>query len=160
MLSGTTASTLMVRWVVTNEEMVPLVVAAERSGQSVIRLGRWCATGKLRCERDETGWLIPVSELPRIGTVAREHATAVEDSRVTALAVPVPAAPPDLADLVALRLGLASGKVTVTALALDGVEYVVAVWAGASAGSGGLPALVDLAEALDGELLDGEIQKD
>lgn len=142
------------------EAMVPLLVAAERSGQSVVRLGRWCATGKLRCDRDAMGWVIPASEEPSIATVATEHAAAVRDSRVTALAVPAPTAPLDLADLVAAGLGPGFGTVTVTPLALDGVDYVVAVWAGTAEGSGGLPALADLAVALEGELLDGEVATD
>ena len=37
-------------------------------------------------------------------------------------------------------------------------EYVVAVWPGSALASGGLPALVDLAADLDGELLDGELK--
>jgi len=140
------------------EEMLSLQVAAERSGQTVIRLGRWCATGMLRCERVGDDWLIPLSELPNIPRVAQEHAAAVEEARVTALAVPVTAAPTDLSDIVARRLGLAAGKVSITPLALDGVDYVVAVWPGAALASGGLPALVELAADLDGELLDGEVK--
>jgi hypothetical protein len=42
-------------------------------------------------------------------------------------------------------------------LALDGVDYVVAVWRGEARGDGGLPALRDLAVELDAELLDGEV---
>jgi hypothetical protein len=148
-----------VRCVLVDQELMSLRVAAERSGQSVIRLGRWCATGKVRCERNADGWLIPVSELATIARVAGERASAVEESRVMALAVPLPAAPSDLASLVAQRLGLTSGKVSVTPLAIDGVEYVVAVWPGAVSGTGGLPALAELAEDLGAELLDGEVKK-
>ena len=142
------------------EGTITLRTAAEQSGQSVIRLGRWCATGKLRCERDATGWLIPVSEIPRIAAVARDHANAVEDHRVTAIAVPLPEAPGDLADQVASRLGLSTGNVSLTPLALDGVEYVVAVWRGSINGSGGLPELRELAVELRAELLDGEVRTD
>ena len=139
--------------------MMSLPIAAERSGQPVTRLRGWCATGRLRCEREGEGWVIPASELPSIARVAQEHATAVDDDRVTAIAVPVPAAPPDLADIVAGRLGLDTGKVSVTRLALDGAEYVVAVWQGEAHGDGGLPALRALAEDLGADLLDGEVTK-
>jgi hypothetical protein len=142
------------------EETISLRAAAEQSGQSVIGLGRWCATGKLRCERDATGWLIPVGEIPRIVAVARDHANAVEDNRVTAIAVPLPEAPRDLADQVASRLGLSTGNVSLTPLALDGVEYVVAVWRGSVNGSAALPELRALAVELRGELLDGEVKTD
>jgi hypothetical protein len=142
------------------EEMLSLQQVAERTGQSVIRLSRWCATGQLHCERDVDGWHISSSELPKVAQVAQQHATAVEEARVTALAVPAPAAPPDLADLVAYRLGLAGGAVAVTPLALDGVEYVVAVWPGSASGDGGLPSLAELAAQLGAELLDGEVRKD
>ena len=142
------------------EELLSLQEAAERTGQSVIRLSRWCATGQLRCERDVDGWRIPSSQLPKAAQVAQQHATAVEEARVTALAVPAPAAPPDLGDLVAYRLGLSGGAVTVTPLALDGVDYVVAVWPGSTAGDGGLPSLAQLAAQLGAELLDGEVTRD
>jgi hypothetical protein len=142
------------------EEMMTLREAAERSGQSVIRLGRWCAAGQLRCERDGSGWLIPLSELQAITPVARDHATAVDEKRVTALAVPEPAAPADLAHEVAVRLGLKLGDVSITPLALDGHQYVVAVWKGAALESGGLPALQQLASELHGDLLDGEVKGD
>jgi hypothetical protein len=140
-------------------ETLSLQEAAERSGQSITRLRRWCATGKLQCGRDANGWTISASEFPHIARVAHEHATAVEEKRVTALAVPIPAAPPDLADRVAERLGLPAGKVSITPLALDGVQYVVAVWAGESLGDGGLPALRELAVDLGGDLLDGEVKR-
>jgi hypothetical protein len=139
------------------EEMISLRVAAERSGHSVVRLGRWCATGKIRCERDGDGWLIPVGELETIAEVARDHATAIAEKRVRAMAVPVPAVPRDLSEQVASRLGLSIGDVSLTRLALDGAEYVVAVWPGDVAGTGGLPALEELAAELDAELLDGEV---
>jgi hypothetical protein len=141
------------------EEILSLQEAAERTGQSVIRLSRWCATGQLRCERDVDGWHVPSSELPKVAQVAQQHASAVDEARVTALAVPAPA-PPDLADLVAYRLGLSGGAVAVTPLALDGVDYVVAVWPGSAVGDGGLPSLKDLAAQLGAELLDGEVRKD
>ena len=137
-----------------------LRVASERSGVSVIRLGRWCATGKIRCDRDGEGWLIAVRELPAIAKAAVDHATAVEERRVTAIAVPGPAVPPDLADRVASRLGLARGNVSITRLALDGAEYVVAVWPGEAAGSGGLPEVEELAIELGAELLDGEVKRE
>jgi hypothetical protein len=104
--------------------------------------------------------MVPIEEIAAIRTVAREHGTAASEDRVTALAVRAPAAPRDLADQVASRLGLARGAVSLTPLALDGEEYVVAVWRGHAAGSGGLPALRDLAVELDGELLDGEVAED
>ena len=140
------------------EELIPLAAAVERSGHSADVLRRWCATGKVRCVPDGNGWLIPVSELPAIDRAARDHETAIEQERVTALAVPAPVAPPNLADQVASRLGLTAGNVSLTPLALDGVDYVVAVWRGAVAGTGGLPALKELAEELDAVLLDGEVR--
>jgi hypothetical protein len=142
------------------KKVLSLQEAAQRTGQSVIRLSRWCATGQLHCERDVDGWHIPLSELPKVAQVAQQHATAVEDERVTALVVPAPAAPSDLAELVAYRLGLQGGAVAVTPLALDGVDYVVAVWPGSAASDGGLPSLKELAIQLGAELLDGEVRKD
>ena len=143
---------------VPEEELIPLAAAAERSGQAPDVLRRWCATGKLRCARSGDGWLIPLSEFPAIAEAARDHETAVEELRVTGLAVPTPAVPPNLADEVASRLGLQAGNVSLTPLAIDGLQYVVAVWRGAVSGTGGLPALKALAEELDAVLLDGEVR--
>ena len=143
-----------------SEEMLTLRDAAERSGLSLRRLSRWCATGKIRCERDADDWLIPGSELGNIARVEQERKTAVEEKRVTALLVPVRASPPNLADQVASRLGLSPGNVSITPLALDGGDYVVAVWRGEAHGSGGLPALRKLADELHADLLDGEVKRE
>ena len=140
--------------------LLSLDQAAQRSAQSVERLGRWCATGKIHCERDADQWLIRESELDAIARAARDAATAVEERRVTALAVPAPAVPRDLAHQVASRLGLSAGAVSITRLALDGAEYVVAVWPGDAVGDGGLPAVQDLALDLGAELLDGEVVRE
>ena len=139
------------------EKMISLREAADRYGVPVVRLGQWCATGKLACERDGDGWMIAVSGSEAIAALVRDHAAMVEEKRVRALVVPVPAAPPDLASRVAGRLGLDDDAVSITPLALDGVDYVVAVWRGEARGDGGLPALRDLAVELDAELLDGEV---
>src|SRR5688572_22478425 len=140
------------------EDSLSLSAAAARYGVPVVRLRRWCATGKLRCEREGDGWLIPISQATRIEELARAYGTT--RAPVRALAVPAPAVPPDLANTVATRLGLSVSAVTLTPLALDGVEYVVAVWRGDVQGSGGLPELHELAVELHAELLDGEIRAD
>jgi hypothetical protein len=135
-------------------QLISLSEAAERFGVPVVRLGRWCATGKIRCERDEDGWLIPVSEGAAIAQLYRDYATEADGTSLRALAVPAPSAPKDLALQVSARLGLEDGAVSLTPLALDGVEYVVAVWRGEMRSDGGLPALQELAGELDAELLD------
>jgi hypothetical protein len=137
------------------EETLSLQRAAARYEVPLIRLRRWCATGKLRCERAGDDWVIPVSEVGRIEELAQQYETG--SAPVRGLAVRVPAVPPDLATTVAARLGLRRSAVTLTPLALDGVEYVVAVWRGDIDRDGGLPALQELAVELDAELLDGEI---
>jgi len=140
---------------VPEEETLSLEGAAEQFEVPPVRLRRWCATGKLRCERAGEDWVIPVSEAGRIEELAQQYETG--PAHVRGLAVPMPAVPPDLATTVASRLGLTRSAVTLTPLALDGVEYVVAVWRGDIERDGGLPALQKLAVELDAELLDGEI---
>ena len=139
------------------EEMMTLADAASRSGQSGRQLGRWCATGKLGCDPDGRGWLIPSTELPTIVRLASEHASAIEDGRVTALAVPLATVPHDLARLVAACLGLERADVSIKPLSLDGVEYHVAVWPRDVTETPGRHRLRALAAELDGDLLDGEI---
>src|SRR3954452_2535881 len=143
------------RQYVPEEETLSLERAAARYEVPLVRLRRWCATGKLRCERAGEDWVIPVSEAGRIEELAQQYETG--PAHVRGLAVPMPAVPPDLATTVASRLGLTRSAVTLTPLALDGVEYVVAVWRGDIERDGGLPALKELAVELDAELLDGEI---
>jgi hypothetical protein len=69
-----------------------------------------------------------------------------------ALAVPRGRSPVDLVTLVERTLDLPPGDVTVRGLAIDHLEYVVAVWP-AAARLGDQAALVALAERLDAELL-------
>jgi hypothetical protein len=154
---GGDASTVQVDSVV-SEDTLPLEEAAARYDVPLVRLRRWCATGKLRCERDGDDWLVPVSEGTRITELSTQYRTG--SSPVRALAVPVTLVPSDLATTVADRLGLTATAVTLTPLALDGVEYVVAVWRGDILRYGGLPALQELAVELDAELLDGEIRSE
>ena len=138
------------------EATLSLDDAAALYAVPAVRLRRWCATGKLRCERDGDGWRIPVAEAGTVAKLSLEYGSG--DAHIRALAVPVPDAPADLATRVASRLGLAAGAVTVTPLALDGVDYVVAVWRGdLQHVGGGLPALEELAVELDAEFLDGEM---
>ncbi|MFL5674354.1 MAG: hypothetical protein ACJ779_05070, partial [Chloroflexota bacterium] len=91
---------------------MPLEVAAVRYGVPIVRLRRWCATGKLRCERDGDGWLIPAAEADHVVELSRAYGKP--SATVRALAVPVPAVPPDLATRVAAGLGLSVGAVTLT----------------------------------------------
>ena len=137
------------------EPSISLQDAVTRYAVPLVRLSRWCATGKLHCERDGDDWLIPIAEADRITELAQQYATG--RGPIRGLAVPSPAVPADLATTVAARLGLTASAVTLTPLALDGVEYVVAVWKGDVQRDGGLPALQQLAVELDAELLDGEI---
>jgi hypothetical protein len=140
--------------------MLPLQVAAERTAISTLKIGRWCATGLIRCERDGEDWMVPVSELETIVRVAAEHARAIEDAHVKAVVIPEARAVPDLAEQIGQRLGLQSGQVSVAPMAIDGVDYVVAIWPGTTAGTGGLPALRELVVDLDADLLDGEVKSE
>ena len=137
-----------------------LSAASAATGQSVDRLRTWCATGKLRCDRDGDEWLIPVAELVRVAGLLEEREKSIEEGRAQVLVVPVASAAPDLREEVARCLGLPAGAVTTSMLALDGTEFVLAVWK-----ADGPPKLhelgpvLDLAEELGGELLDGEVKR-
>ena len=54
-------------------------------------------------------------------------------------------------------LGLLAGKVSVTPLVIDGIDYVVAVWPGEVGGAGDSLALMGQAADLGAGLLDGEV---
>ena len=138
------------------DRLVSLEAAAEATGQSVARLRGWCATGRLRCEREEGDWRMPLAELLRIGDLAEEHDRAVKAGESAALVVPVSAATPDLPAEIARRLGLAAGTVSTSTLALDGSEYLLAVWK--TDGTVRLGPVAELAAELGGDLLDGEVK--
>lgn len=70
------------------------------------------------------------------------------------MVVPVSAAAPGLAAEIARRLGLPAGAVTTSTLALDGSEYLLAVWR--SDGTPERGPVADLAAELGGDLLEGE----
>ena len=69
-----------------------------------------------------------------------------------ALAVPSERVPADLVTLVEETLDLPHGVVAVRGLAIDQLDYIIAVWP-ATATPHDPAALVALAERLDGELL-------
>jgi hypothetical protein len=140
---------------------ITLEATAAATGQSLERLGTWCATGKLRCEKDGRDWLIPLAEVIRVPVLVEERDAAIAAGRATALVVPLASASPDLGGEVARRLGLTRGAVTTTTLALDGTSYVLAVWTlEHEPGPRELEPLVELAEALGGQVLDGEVNSD
>ena len=136
------------------DRLLSLDAAAQATGQPIARLRGWCATGRLRCEREAGDWHIPLAELPHIGALVEEHDRAVEAGESAVLVVPVSAATPDLPAEIARRLGLPAGTVSTSTLALDGSEYLLAVWK--SDGTVALGPVAELAAELGGDLLDGE----
>lgn len=138
------------------DRLLSLDAAAQATGQSVARLRGWCATGRLRCEREGRAWIVPLSEVVRIAVLVEEHDRAVAAGAAAALVVPMTAATLDLPAEIARRLGLAVEAVTTSTLALDGSEYVLAVWK--TNATPGLEALSVLAAELGGELLDGQVR--
>lgn len=133
---------------------IALAEASAATGQPVSRLRWWCATGKLRCDRDGTDWAVPIEELRRIEALVAERDRAIAAGRSEALVVPLENAPSDLSNVVGRRLGLPPGTVTTSKLALDGTEYVLAVWTADASTSPKL--VVELVEELGGDVLDGE----
>jgi hypothetical protein len=135
------------------ETLLALGDVAERTGQPIRRLRQWCATGRLRCERDGRGWLLPETELPRVVANVAAQVLLASNRKARALVVPnVAVGSVDLRDEVAHRLQRPEQAVSVSTLMIDGQEYVVATWPDSDGGTA--PAAVaDLAEELGGELL-------
>ena len=138
------------------DHLVPLPAAANATGQPVRRLRNWCATGKLECELADAEWHISLSQLLRIPGLAAERDQAIAAGRPVAAVVPVTTASPELPGEIARRLSLTENAVSTSTLALDGKEWVVAVWR-AGDGAPNLAPVIDLVEELGGELLDGEV---
>lgn len=101
-----------------------------RTGQPVERLREWCATGRLPCDRDASGWRLPEDDLPRV------HALALVGPRLSA------GRPSDLAGLVAMAFhdqaaatsafeeirrstGTRGDDLAIAPVAIDGMELVM-----------------------------------
>ena len=134
------------------DELLRLEDVAQLTGEPIERLRQWCATGELACERVPRNWALRKADLPRVALVAAEHARGVREHRAVALAVPRGHAPNDLVLLVERTLDLPAGEVAIRRLAIDQLEYIVAVWPD-RAREHDPAALIALARQLDGELL-------
>ena len=134
------------------DQLLRLDDVARLTGQSVERLRQWCATGELVCERVPKSWALRRADLPRVAAVAAGRARGFRDHRAVALAVPRGRVPADLVALVEGTLDLPHGDVVVRRLAIDHLDFVVAVWP-AGARVDDQAALIALAEELDAELL-------
>ncbi len=139
------------------DQYLSLEAAAVATGQPVARLRNWCATGKLECDKHDGSWLIPLSQLLRVAQLAAERSEAIARGRPVAAVVPVTSATPDLAQVIAGRLGLPANAIAMSNRALDGRDYLIAMWQ-ADGSRRDLTPIVELVEDLGGELLDGEIQ--
>jgi len=137
-----------------DDSLIPLSEMAERTGQPLRRLREWCATGLLECERRELGWLIHPSQAALVARLAAEREGRVRVKKAIGVAIPAEIAPADLGEEVASRLRMPRTSLVLSRLAIDGRDYVLAVWPDAD-GLGGLTDVADLADELGGELLDG-----
>ena len=140
------------------DHLISVVAAAKATGQPARRLRNWCATGKLDCERQDGEWQLPLVQLLRVPALAAERDHAIAAGRPVAALVPVTTASPELPAEIARRLNLPENSVSTSSLALDGQEYVVAVWRAGDGVPPDLTPVIDLVEQLGGELLDGEVE--
>lgn len=140
------------------DALLDLQAASTATGQPVRRLRGWCATGKLACEREGQAWMLPLGQLLRVAVLASEREQSIADGRPAAVIVPVTASTPDLGVEVARRLGLPASRITLSTLALDGREYLMAVWNVADGQRATLEPLVELVDRLGGDVLDGEVE--
>lgn len=135
------------------ELVLALEDAAQLTGQPVRRLRQWCATGRIRCERDGRGWLVPEVEIGHVRSSAAARIIQGSDSTARALVVPqfvVESA--NLRGQVARELRIPSEAVSMGQLTIDDQPYVIVTWPSVDDARGS--ALADLAERLGGELLD------
>jgi hypothetical protein len=142
------------------KQHLPLETVAAATGQSVDWLRAWCATGNLRCEKDGDGWTLPIVELVRVGALVAQRDASFAAGHAQAFVAPIASASPGLRAEVARRLGLPAAAVTTSTLALDGTAYVLALWNVNGADEAHeLASLMELAEELGGQLLDGEVNR-
>lgn len=133
--------------------MLAIEEAAERTGQPVRRLRQWCATGRIRCERDGRGWLIPEAEIGRATAIGAARILRGSDRGARALVIPQSALQSaSLREQVAGELRIPVQTVSIGTLTIDSQAYLIATWPSDADASGSV--LADLAEQLDGELLE------
>ena len=135
------------------EAVLAIGEAAKRTGQPVRRLRQWCATGRIRCERDSRGWLIPEVEIGQVTSIAAERTVRGSDRSARALIVPLSdLGSANLRDQVAAELRIPANSVSMGRLTIDSQPYVIATWPSAADANGA--ALAGLADQLEGELLE------
>ena len=130
---------------------------ASRTGQPARRLGVWCATGQLTCEPVDGTWALPDSEIPKIRALAHRLGRLPGGRCAVALALPTSKAGAEVATQVAKRLGLEYSDLRQAQLAVDGAERALVVWPH-TAQARAAAALADLADELDGELIDASLE--
>ena len=132
-------------------ELTTIEDVATAAGVPTARLRRWCATGQLRCDRDERGWLVPQSEIARVDALVASRGHGGNGHHPVALAMPVDR---DFGDgLVELtRRAEVTPEVAGVPLSVDGMDYAIVSWP--SIGDDGrADAVAELAWALDAEIL-------
>ncbi len=139
------------------DDLLTLELVSGQTGIPIRRLREWCATGNLRCERRDDEWVIPTAESAQVAALAAAQWARFEEDHPIALVVPAEVAPRNLGDEVAHRLGLQPESVAMSTLAIDGQDYVVAVWKDGPE-DGGLPKVVELAKEVGGDLLSGRAE--
>ena len=135
-------------------DLMTLPAVAEETHQPEDQLRRWCATGKLRCERDGRSWLIPTAELPQVERLGRRRGKASAPRPLLGVAFPGSSGQAGVADEIAALLGVDSERVDVRYLAIDGQPFVVAAWTD-QPGREATTRLEELASERGGELLEG-----
>ncbi|MBI3751170.1 MAG: hypothetical protein HY263_05885 [Chloroflexi bacterium] len=133
--------------------LLTLPEVAGETRQPEHRLRRWCATGKLRCERDGPDWVIPSTELPVVVLLGRGAGRSASRRPLVGLALPGPHDGVPLAAELATLLGVDATAVAVRDLAIDGEPYILATW-GTHPGPAATGRLEQLALARGGELLE------
>ena len=101
--------------------------------------------------------MLPLSQLLRVAVLAAEREQSIADGRAAAAIVPVTSTTPDLDEEIARRLGLRASSVTLSTLALDGREYLMAVWKVSDGQPVNLEPVVAFVERLGGDVLAGEV---
>lgn len=130
---------------------------AERTGESVARLRRWCATGRLRGDREGGAWTLSEGDLPEVRALGAERRRRIAANGAMGLVVPAKSVDgPALAARVEHALGLPHGSVATTILAVDDQEYALAIWPVSIATGEHALEMLRVAEDIGGDLLDWE----
>jgi hypothetical protein len=131
--------------------LVPVDEAARLSRRTTAELRRWCATGRLRCERVGDAWYVLEDDL-HVAARQQDLATPSGERAILSIAFSDEAQARSAHEQLRSRFGLGGEQLALAPLALDGTALVLLA---ASVPATAIDQVVSLVRGLGGIVIDG-----